>query len=119
MKGDEDCLFLNIFVPGIQLSVKLDLFYHILRLPIIFHSILPFFACHGDIEYTTSTTPTTTIKKKKNEDVNTEQKLPVMLFIHGGGYSEGSGDDGLHGPDFLINEGVILVNVFSHNLFHM
>ena len=35
--------------------------------------------------------------------------LPVMFYIHGGGYFEGSGDDFLYGPDFLINEDVILV----------
>lgn len=32
-----------------------------------------------------------------------------MFFIHGGGFMEGSGDDFIYGPDFLINENVILV----------
>lgn len=34
-----------------------------------------------------------------------------MFYIHGGGYMEGSGDDFLYGPDFLINENVILVTM--------
>lgn len=32
-----------------------------------------------------------------------------MFFIHGGGFYEGSGNDELLGPDFLINDNVILV----------
>lgn len=36
-------------------------------------------------------------------------KLPVMLFIHGGGYLQGSGNG--HDPDFLLNsDDVILVS---------
>lgn len=34
-----------------------------------------------------------------------------MVYIHGGGYFEGSGNDDLHGPDFLIEEDVILVTL--------
>lgn len=36
----------------------------------------------------------------------------VMFFIHGGSYIDGSSDDFFYGPDFLINEDVILVNAF-------
>lgn len=38
-------------------------------------------------------------------------KFPVMFYIHGGGFEEGSGNDDLYGPDFLINENVILVGI--------
>lgn len=38
--------------------------------------------------------------------------MPVMFFIHGGGFIEGSGNDSRAGPDFLMNENVILVNSF-------
>lgn len=41
----------------------------------------------------------------------TNEKLPVMVFVHGGGYVLGSGNDNLYGPDFLIEQSVILVTV--------
>ncbi|XP_045528036.1 esterase FE4-like isoform X2 [Pieris brassicae] len=37
--------------------------------------------------------------------------LPVMVYIHGGGYSEGSGNSAIYGPNNLINKGVILVTI--------
>lgn len=42
-------------------------------------------------------------------DVKPTEKLAVMFYIHGGGFYEGSGDDQQYGPDFLINDNVILV----------
>lgn len=39
------------------------------------------------------------------------EKLAVMVFIHGGGYSFGSGNDNWFGPDFLIEQNVILVTL--------
>lgn len=44
-------------------------------------------------------------------DVNPSKKLPVMFYIHGGGFFEGSGNDEFLGPDFIINEDVILVTI--------
>ena len=40
-----------------------------------------------------------------------DEKYAVMVFIHGGGFFEGSGNDDLFGPDFLINQNVILVSI--------
>ncbi|KAE8748662.1 Carboxyl/Cholinesterase 27 [Frankliniella occidentalis] len=37
--------------------------------------------------------------------------LPVMVYIHGGGYVYGSGTDAENGPDFLVRHGVILVTL--------
>ncbi|CAH2252348.1 esterase FE4-like [Pararge aegeria] len=37
--------------------------------------------------------------------------LPVMVWIHGGGFISGSGDDNEHGPQYLIRKGVILVTL--------
>lgn len=45
-------------------------------------------------------------------EVKSDAKLPVMFYIHGGGFYEGSGNDDLCGPDFLVNENVILVSYF-------
>lgn len=33
-----------------------------------------------------------------------------MVFIHGGGYSEGTANDQLYGADFLVERGVIYVS---------
>ncbi len=38
-----------------------------------------------------------------------EEKLPVMLWIHGGGYTVGDGTDQLYGPRYLLDRDVILV----------
>ncbi|KAL0880402.1 hypothetical protein ABMA27_002837 [Loxostege sticticalis] len=40
-----------------------------------------------------------------------DKPLPVMVWIHGGGFYGGSGDDDPYGPDFLVPNGVILVTM--------
>lgn len=40
-----------------------------------------------------------------------KSKLPVMFWIHGGGYSGGSGDEPRHNGDFLPLKGVVLVTI--------
>nr|ATJ44561.1 acetate esterase 17 [Helicoverpa assulta] len=44
-------------------------------------------------------------------DATPGAKLPVMTFIHGGGYFKGSGSMLLYGPNHLVNKGVILVTI--------
>ncbi|XP_049875083.1 esterase FE4-like [Pectinophora gossypiella] len=39
------------------------------------------------------------------------EPLPVMVFIHGGGFREGSSMPNLYGPEYLINKDVILVTI--------
>ncbi|PZC74214.1 hypothetical protein B5X24_HaOG200148 [Helicoverpa armigera] len=48
-------------------------------------------------------------------DIKPIRQLPVMVFIHGGGYKSGSGDDDNYGPDFLMPHGVVLVT-FNYRL---
>ncbi|XP_045764281.1 para-nitrobenzyl esterase-like isoform X2 [Maniola jurtina] len=43
--------------------------------------------------------------------LKSDSKIPVMIYIHGGGFLSGSGDDELYGPKFLLNHKVILVTI--------
>ncbi|XP_049950223.1 esterase E4-like isoform X2 [Schistocerca serialis cubense] len=36
---------------------------------------------------------------------------PVMVWIHGGGFTTGSGDGDLYGPDYLLGHGVVVVTI--------
>ncbi|XP_046806067.1 juvenile hormone esterase isoform X2 [Lucilia cuprina] len=38
-------------------------------------------------------------------------QFPVMVWLHGGGYSFGSGNTFLYGPDYLVAENVVLVTL--------
>ncbi|XP_038214008.1 juvenile hormone esterase-like [Zerene cesonia] len=44
-------------------------------------------------------------------DIKPSKLLPVMFYIHGGGLKSGSGNDDHYGPDFLVNQGVVLVTI--------
>ncbi|KAI8419712.1 hypothetical protein MSG28_008399 [Choristoneura fumiferana] len=37
--------------------------------------------------------------------------LPVLVFIHGGGFRDGSGSPAIYGPEYLVKQGVILVTM--------
>ena len=59
IEGDDDCLYLNIYVKSIDPSAR----------------------------------------------------LPVMVWIHGGAFMFGSGDDVLYGPDYLLKKDIVLVTL--------
>ncbi|VVC96525.1 unnamed protein product [Leptidea sinapis] len=44
-------------------------------------------------------------------DTVPDSKVPVMVFIHGGGYYDGSGTKFMYGPKYLVSKGVILVTI--------
>ena len=44
-------------------------------------------------------------------DAKEKSKLPVMFWIHGGGYSGGGSDEPRHNGDFLPTKGVVLVTI--------
>lgn len=35
--------------------------------------------------------------------------VPIFVFIHGGGFQAGSGDSDLHGPEYLVSKGIIVI----------
>nr|XP_053605093.1 uncharacterized protein LOC128672172 [Plodia interpunctella] len=80
---------------------------------------------HGPICYQAFDMITFTINPAGSEDclyinvytpeIKPSKPLPVMFFIHGGGFIAGSGNDDLYGPDFLIKQEVILVT-FNYRL---
>ncbi|KAG5347377.1 SASB hydrolase, partial [Acromyrmex charruanus] len=43
--------------------------------------------------------------------IELSKKRPVMVWIHGGAYISGSGDDTIYGPDYIVQKDVILVTL--------
>lgn len=48
-------------------------------------------------------------------EVGRKSPLPVMVWIHGGGFVAGSGDAAVYGPRYIVQEGVIVVT-FNYRL---
>ncbi|XP_037296197.1 juvenile hormone esterase-like [Manduca sexta] len=44
-------------------------------------------------------------------NMNPKEPLPVVIFIHGGGFSCGSGNVDDYGPDFLVCEQIVVVTI--------
>ncbi|CAD0198627.1 unnamed protein product [Chrysodeixis includens] len=44
-------------------------------------------------------------------NIKPETLLPVIVFIHGGGYRSGSGNDASYGPDFLVRKNMVAVTL--------
>lgn len=51
------------------------------------------------------------IQKIQIPNDTTEGLKPVMVWIHGGGFTTGSGNSDLYGPDYLLKKDVILVTL--------
>nr|WAP33820.1 alphaE1 [Bradysia odoriphaga] len=45
------------------------------------------------------------------KDLNPESKTPVMIFIHGGGFMHGSCGPEIYGPDYILQNNVVLVTI--------
>ena len=41
--------------------------------------------------------------------------LPILVFIHGGGFAFGSGDSDVYGPEYLVSNGIIVIT-FNYRL---
>ncbi|XP_058803727.1 esterase FE4-like isoform X2 [Phymastichus coffea] len=46
---------------------------------------------------------------------NVNELKPVMVWIHGGGYLQGCGDDKYYGPDYLLRKDIVFVS-FNYRL---
>lgn len=46
---------------------------------------------------------------------NTNKKLPVMFWIHGGGFLAGHSGSSLYGPEYFMDNDVVLVS-FNYRL---
>ncbi|XP_058828225.1 uncharacterized protein LOC131688090 [Topomyia yanbarensis] len=44
-----------------------------------------------------------------------EKMLPVMVWIHGGAFCSGSGDSSIYNPEYMVQEGVVVVT-FNYRL---
>ena len=44
-------------------------------------------------------------------DYNNFEQYPVMIFIHGGGFTWGTGNSESYGPKFILDKNVILVTL--------
>ncbi|CAH0728029.1 unnamed protein product, partial [Brenthis ino] len=43
--------------------------------------------------------------------LDANKKIPVMFFIHGGGFTSGSGNSQIYGPKFLLQHNVVIVTI--------
>lgn len=61
--------------------------------------------------WTVGTTDCLTLNVYTPVDAGPHSQLPVMVYIHGGGYFKGSGNKVFYGPDYLVSKHVILVTI--------
>ncbi|CAK1583915.1 unnamed protein product [Parnassius mnemosyne] len=50
-----------------------------------------------------------------DEEEERHPGLPILVFVHGGGFAFGSGDSDLHGPEYLVSKGLIVIT-FNYRL---
>lgn len=43
--------------------------------------------------------------------INSTEKLPVMVWIHGGGFVKGDSGDTMYGPDYFLRKDIVLVTI--------
>lgn len=41
--------------------------------------------------------------------------MPVLVWMHGGGFSMGDSTDTIYGPEYLVNDGIVVVT-FNYRL---
>nr|ACB12192.1 juvenile hormone esterase [Omphisa fuscidentalis] len=70
-------------------------------------------ACiHANIHVPLEALPKSSDSVQTNNSTN---GVPIFVFVHGGGFSFGSGDADLHGPEYLVSKGTIVIT-FNYRL---
>lgn len=49
--------------------------------------------------------------KLNYNDINSSEKYPVMVWIHGGGFYSGTSHSELYSPKFLLDHNIVLVTM--------
>nr|CAD7458802.1 unnamed protein product [Timema tahoe] len=98
LRGVEDCLFLNVYTP--QASLPTGFVSSRVR-----GNACLAYAFHFEIDTCEFTLP----------DGGSTALKAVMVWIHGGGFTTGSGNTDLYGPDYFVHADVILVT-FNYRL---
>ncbi|KAL4707350.1 hypothetical protein ACJJTC_005279 [Scirpophaga incertulas] len=52
---------------------------------------------------------------KPGSSLGSSRRLPVLVYIHGGGWIDGSGDADVNGPEYLVSKDVIVIT-FNYRL---
>ncbi|KAJ8389294.1 hypothetical protein AAFF_G00121590 [Aldrovandia affinis] len=119
----EDCLYLNIYVPTEDGSVQHDngpIFYHN---AVAFTDLLhipppcdPMFVGRGFCYAgpLTKKHDESSMNRPRDEDIRDRRKKPVMLFIHGGSYMEGTGN--MFDASVLAAYGNVIVVTMNYRL---
>ncbi|KAH9642314.1 hypothetical protein HF086_009678 [Spodoptera exigua] len=55
---------------------------------------------------------------KDCDNYRNKKGVPILVFIHGGGFQSGSGDTDLHGPEYLVSKGIIVIT-FNYRVILM
>ncbi|XP_041968873.1 juvenile hormone esterase-like [Aricia agestis] len=70
---------------------------------------------HVPWEYLPPVTPPAFSSPYRTGQPDERAGLPVLVFVHGGGFAYGSGSTDFHGPDYLIDKNVIVIT-FNYRL---
>lgn len=52
----------------------------------------------------------------EHDHLRESQKLPIMVWIHGGSFLEGSGDTNIYGPEFFMRKGNVILVTINYRL---
>ena len=89
--GDEDCLHLNVYQPTVRVVASSS------------SSSLS--------SLSTSSSSSLSSSSVGFAPVTSDVLLPVMVWIHGGGLLAGNGNKHTYGPQFLMDEDVVMVSI--------
>ncbi|KAJ2938574.1 hypothetical protein O0L34_g13072 [Tuta absoluta] len=98
----ESCIFANIHVPFNALPSMSD-------------ALTTMTSQGRPVREVLTLTPRVRYNKNIPEESHVSKGLPILVFVHGGGFAFGSGDDDVHGPEHFVENGVIVIT-FNYRL---